>query len=189
MSLPTVLRTITQSLDDAGIAYRVIGAAALAAHGVFRSTQDLDLLVTDPRILDPSLWSGVELPGFEVDVRKGIDDDPLSGVVRIDEDVGDDRDWETPLLCVDIVVIDQPWTRGIVSGEGPLVMVGDLEIESVSLVDLALLKLYAGGPRDRSDLLALLVEYPERAWRNEVSDRLKGLPQPCRDLWAEIEGA
>jgi hypothetical protein len=186
MSLPAVLRAIARTLDGEGIAYRVIGAAALAAHGVFRSTQDLDLLVTEPRALDPSIWSRLALPGYEIDVRAGTDDDPLAGVVRIDEDVDEERDWETALVSVDIVVIAKPWCRDMVARGGPRVAVGDLTLESVSLVDLVLLKLYAGGHRDRSDLVELLAQYPAREWRAEVSQRVRSLPSPCRQLWAEL---
>ncbi len=38
-------------LEERGVGVRVVGAAALAAHGVSRSTRDLDLLVVDRTVL------------------------------------------------------------------------------------------------------------------------------------------
>jgi len=42
----------------------LIGAAALAVHGISRSTFDIDLLVTDRGVLDDSLW--ISLPASVV---------------------------------------------------------------------------------------------------------------------------
>ena len=51
----SLLSTIAGALEDAGIPYALVGAAALAVHGVSRSTLDQDLLVTERRALDPDL--------------------------------------------------------------------------------------------------------------------------------------
>ena len=50
MNIEPVLRV----LDDLGAPYALIGGYAIAARGFARSTIDLDLLTTDPRVLDPS---------------------------------------------------------------------------------------------------------------------------------------
>lgn len=47
---------VVSILNDAGVAHALIGAAALAAAGVARSTLDLDLLTLDARVLDPAFW-------------------------------------------------------------------------------------------------------------------------------------
>ncbi len=65
-----------------GAPHALIGAAALAIHGVSRSTHDLDLLATEPSCLDPRQWSALSEEGIVVEVRKGDADDPLAGVVR-----------------------------------------------------------------------------------------------------------
>jgi hypothetical protein len=45
-----LVAAVAAQLDRSGVPVRVIGAAALACHGVTRGTRDLDLLVTDPAI-------------------------------------------------------------------------------------------------------------------------------------------
>jgi len=46
-----LLAQVTRALRRERIDFALIGAAALAAHGVSRSTVDIDLLVTDARVL------------------------------------------------------------------------------------------------------------------------------------------
>ena len=182
------MRAIVRALEEAGIPYRVIGATALAAHGVARATQDVDLLVTDVRVLQQATWRAARIPGFEIEVRMGSADDPLTGVVRIDEEIDEDRNWETPLVSVDIVVIDQPWASGMVERRGPTLDVDGLSLESVALVDLVLLKLYAGGAKDQADLRELLAQ-DSSGWRQEVQAQLGALPPRCRELWNSLAGA
>jgi hypothetical protein len=47
---------VADLLASERIPFALIGASALAARGVSRSTHDLDLLTTDSRVLDPTLW-------------------------------------------------------------------------------------------------------------------------------------
>ena len=61
----------------------LIGASALAVHGIPRSTYDLDLLTTSPRALEPSLWEQLSPHDMGVDVRAGDAADPLRGVVGL----------------------------------------------------------------------------------------------------------
>jgi hypothetical protein len=49
-----LLALATRALEQGGVRLGLIGAAALAVHGVARSTFDLDLLTTDPAVLDLS---------------------------------------------------------------------------------------------------------------------------------------
>jgi hypothetical protein len=48
----TLFGSVVALLDQEHIPCAVIGASALAVHGVPRSTYDIDLLVTSPRGLD-----------------------------------------------------------------------------------------------------------------------------------------
>lgn len=78
----TLLALVSRTLDSRGVAHAVIGATALAVHGVSRATADIDLLATDPACLDPALWAEVAATGARSDIRRGDVDDPLAGVVR-----------------------------------------------------------------------------------------------------------
>jgi catechol 2,3-dioxygenase-like lactoylglutathione lyase family enzyme len=93
------LTRVYAKLREAGIPSALVGAGALAVYGVSRSTVDQDLLVTDRRALDRSLWASLRA---SVEVRVGDADDPLAGVVRI-SDAGE-RD-------VDVVVGRHRWQQ------------------------------------------------------------------------------
>lgn len=157
------------TLDRIGVGYALIGAFALAAHGHARATLDVDLLVADRRVLDPSLWPDAE-------VHVGDVGDPLSGVVRL----------EGP---VDVVVIAGTWAAGIVErarASSMRVTLGGARVPVAEAADLVLLKLYAGGPLDLRDAEALSAD-PDVA--RVVEARLDAAPRGCRRSWARLRGA
>lgn len=67
----TLLGRVVGTLVRHGIPHALIGAGALAVHGVSRSTLDQDLLATDTRVLDRTMWG--EWPGVEIDIRRAVD--------------------------------------------------------------------------------------------------------------------
>jgi len=156
-------------LDVLGIPYALIGAAALAARGVARSTFDIDLLTTDARVLDAGTWQSFDAG---VDIRRGDLDDPLLGVVRVT--TGEERP-------IDVVVGRQAWqSRAVqraerIGGRAPVVLARDL----------VLLKLYAGGSQDLWDIAELLRHAPD-SLRTEVADDLAALPETMRERWLTV---
>jgi hypothetical protein len=60
----TLLERVAAVLSEHGLRHALIGAAALAVHGVSRSTLDQDLLVHDRRVLDPDVWAGLSGTAF-----------------------------------------------------------------------------------------------------------------------------
>ena len=62
----TLLDRIADALSARAIPHALIGAIALAAHGVSRSTLDRDLLVTDPQVLDEDFWRAFPPPAREL---------------------------------------------------------------------------------------------------------------------------
>jgi hypothetical protein len=168
----TLLARVVQLLTDQQVAHAVIGAAALAAHGVARSTYDIDLLTTDTRVLTTSLWMPMRADGVTVDIRRGDAEDPLGGVVRLD--APGDRP-------VDIVLGKHAWQaraveRAVLPPGGPAV---------VTARDLVLLKLYAGGTQDVWDVRELL-QLPNAAELiADVDAELTLQPRAMQDLWAE----
>ena len=62
--------------------FLVVGAHAMAAHGVGRSTRDVDLLTLSTVGLDEAWWTPLSEAGVRVSVARGDADDPLAGVVR-----------------------------------------------------------------------------------------------------------
>jgi hypothetical protein len=78
----SLLATVACRLDELGVDYCAIGAAALAAHGVSRSTQDIDLFTTNARALERTPWNDLPVD-VRADVRRGDAFDPLLGVVAL----------------------------------------------------------------------------------------------------------
>lgn len=168
----TLLDHASQFLTRHGIAHALIGAAALAARGIARSTYDIDLLTTDTRVLDSALWAGSSRDDVVVDVRRGDFDDPLGGVVRLV------APGERP---VDIILGRHAWqttaiARAEAVPEGPPVILAH---------DLVLLKLYAGGSQDLWDIRELLRLPDADDLVTRVSQALADQSQAMRDSWVE----
>lgn len=170
----TLLERVESILDSRAIPSALIGAAALAVHGVSRSTFDRDLLAANPGVLDSAFWRD-GLPGVATDVRRGDASDPLTGVIRFQQP--DERD-------VDLVVIRASWVeallaRAVARAEGATAG------RVVTAPDLILLKLYAAGAQDRWDIAQLLAQDDTGAVGRAVDERVGALPSRCRTLWAE----
>ncbi|MBI2828204.1 MAG: hypothetical protein HYX77_02885 [Acidobacteria bacterium] len=153
----------------------LIGASALAVHGIPRSTYDLDLLTTSPRALEPSLWEPLSAHGVSVDVRAGDAADPLRGVVRMQQ--AGDRD-------VDVVVGRHQWQRDLLGRAVPSRVLNE-DVPVVLKGDLILLKLYAGGHQDVWDIEQLLADADQDV-RTHVASRISVLPPDCQSQWTEL---
>jgi predicted nucleotidyltransferase len=172
-----LLGRVVASLTSAGIRHAVIGAGALALHGVSRSTFDIDLFTTNAAALVASTWAGLKAdPGVHVDIRRGDSADPLLGVVRCS--MADERD-------VDVVVGRQAWQTDVVARAVPVDLSG-VELSVVTPADLILLKLYAGGPQDLWDIEQLLATGARQQLAEEVDNRIDNLPRDARATWSRI---
>ena len=171
----TLGRRVARRLDAEAIPHALIGAAALAAAGVARSTFDIDMLATDPRVLDPAIWQSLRDGNVTVDVRRGDIDDPLAGVVRFS--APDERP-------VDLVVGRYEWQRRALDRARTLTT-GDRVVQAR---DLVLLKLYAGGTQDLWDIRQLLDLDPDSALAADVDADLTELPA-LRAMWVDVRRA
>jgi len=173
----TTLQGVVNTLREARIRFAVIGASAMAAHGVVRSTLDVDLLTTDRRTLQRSVWNALADAGYEVEIRFGDISDPLVGVVTVSAD---------PDRPVDLIVGEAPWQERIVE-EAPATSLAGMTVPVASLAGIVVLKLYAGGPQDRWDIEQLLRRAEDRdAMEREISRRVLELPVRVRRLWEEL---
>jgi len=168
---------IAETLDHAAIPFALIGGAALAVYGVVRSTVDIDVLTTDPRVLDESLWTALR-PDATMDVHRGDDDDPLAAAVRFR--APGERD-------VDLMVGRSGWMDGVLTRQVTVPLPGR-DVPVVTAGDLILLKLYAGGLQDRWDIEQLLAAVPALSVRDDVESRLSDLPPYSGTLWHQIFG-
>lgn len=171
----TVFERVHGVLNHAGIAHALIGASALAARGVARSTYDIDLLTTDERVLEPRLWHSLSSDGLRIDIRRGDADDPLGGVVRVE--TANERP-------VDVILGKLAWQQRaveraeLVAGGPPVVLARDL----------VLLKLYAGGTQDLWDVRELLRQPGSAQLAGEVTADLAALSSEMRQRWLGLRG-
>jgi hypothetical protein len=173
-----LLGEVSRALSARDIPHGLIGAGALAVHGVSRSTFDLDLLVTDRRVLEAAFWTGIAGAGGVLDVRIGDDADPLAGVVRLSRPGS---------RSVDVVVGRSAWQAETLDRAGPRNL-GAVSVPVVAPADLILLKLFAGGPQDAWDVEQLLALLDRPALVAEVEGRVSRLPRDAMDLWHKIAG-
>lgn len=171
----SVLTRVVQLLQDRQIPFALIGAAAMAAHGVSRSTFDTDLFCVGASALRDDVWQELIKDGIDVDVRRGDDDDPLLGVVRCIQ--GDQ--------AIDLVVGRSAWQREIIARATPT-QVFSLNLPIVTVADLILLKLYAGGIQDRWDIQQLLATTPTTTVVTDVDTRMSSLPDRSQELWRQL---
>lgn len=166
----TLLDRVSAHLATHGVRHALIGATALAAAGVARSTFDVDLLAFDRRLLDASFWAPIAAADLSLDVRAGDRDDPLAGMVRLA------RAAERP---VDVVVARHAWQARLVERARP----SDSGPPIVGPVDLILLKLYAGGAQDLWDIRELLSLPGAERLVADVERELASLPAAMWRLW------
>lgn len=169
----TLLARVAAQLTAAGITHALIGASALAAAGVSRSTLDIDLLVVDRRSLDDRFWGGLRADGATISIQRGDADDPLAGVVRVT------APGERP---VDVVVGRASWQTRALERALPV----DEHVTVVRPRDLVLLKLYAGGTQDLWDVRQLLALPGSEQLVESVEADLRDLPPAMTSAWRTV---
>ncbi len=163
---------LVQHLDAAGIRFCVIGGIALAVHGIARYTADVDLLTMDRRVLEPGFWAGTPVG----DVSRADLDAPLAGLVR----------WPGPPPH-DLLVGRGHAMQLAVDTAEPNAALGCRVATALAFL---LLKLEAGGPQDRWDVVSLVQAQRalgRHAWLVEIPAHLPRLSPEARACWARLE--
>jgi hypothetical protein len=167
---------VKRVLELLGVPHALIGAHAMAARGYPRFTVDIDLLTTDPRVLDADVWAELERDGATVEPRRGDAEDPLAGVVHIQ--LSEESD-------IDVVVGKWAWEARVVArAERMTVMGTDIPVARTS--DLILLKLAAGGYLDLHDAGALVSLGDRVALVREVEAHVGEVHPEVTTLWREL---
>jgi predicted nucleotidyltransferase len=173
----SLLRDVVAVLEAQGIDHALIGAAAMAVHGVSRATADIDLFTVDDRVLQAKLWRELEGRGAGLRLLQGDLEDPLAGSVRLT--LAGDR-------TVDVVVGRYAWQKTIVESAEKM-PIGEVTVKVARPAGLILLKLYAGGPKDAWDIRSLMESHEEAASiEAEVDQAVPRLPAESRDLWKRL---
>ena len=173
----SLLAEVVSVLREEGIDHALIGAGAMAVHGVSRATVDVDLLTVDTRALHVSLWADFDARDISVRILKGDSDDPLAGSVRLVAGRSD---------IVDVVVGRYKWQAEILASS-PVLSVGEVEIPVVNPAGLVLLKLHAGGPKDAWDIASLAETHEQwAAIRGDVDRLVDRLSLDSQRLWERL---
>lgn len=170
----TLIERVARLFEEEKIAFALIGASAVAARGVTRSTYDTDLFTVEKRVLENQIWDPIR-PFANIEIRRGDLYDPLKGVV-----------WLRPQKerPIDIVVGRWKWEQRVID-RAELVQSAAGYLPTVTTSDLILLKLAAGGAQDAWDVGRLLRVVPENVVV-EVEERLNDLQEDARALWKRI---
>ncbi len=161
MSVPAP-QTIFGALNDHGVAYVVIGGLAVQAHGVSRSTLDVDVIVDQEpanyrRLRDALIALDAVVPA--IDPRTFVELDPTDDV---DLARGSEIRITTRAGALD-VLRDPPGADHFdrLAARAIPVSVLGVEIPIVALDDLIAMKRAIGRPKDLSDIAELTAD-PER---------------------------
>jgi hypothetical protein len=167
---PLDVGALLRRLHCAGVDYVLIGGLAVNAHGVIRSTKDVDICPAPDRpnlarLADLLLGLGVQQlgvgeGGFEA---REMPHDPTRA-----EDLAEGGNFrlQTPLGVLDIMQwvpgIDADLAYEVLSRDAETATAFGVEIEVCSLEHLRAMKVAAGRPQDLLDLADLEIAHPRR---------------------------
>jgi hypothetical protein len=145
------LRSITEALDRAGVAYALVGGLAVSMYTVPRATEDIDVMLAQhdlARAIDTLRPLGFTIAGRPMSAAGG-----RLEIQRLTKIEG------TDLLPLDLLV---PLGRDLIAllDDRTTMDLGDRPISVVGRRGLRTLKLLRGSARDRADLEALGPETP-----------------------------
>lgn len=159
---------LLQRLDGAGVEYVLVGGLAVNAHGVIRSTKDIDICPGSSRENLTRLARLLK----DLDVRQlGVGDDfrpdemPMDPTSPDDLALGGNFRLETSLGILDVM----QWLPGLGTDNDYEVLAAEaaegsafgVRVRVCSLHHLRMMKRAAGRPQDLQDLADLEVAHPE----------------------------
>jgi hypothetical protein len=138
-----LLSEVAQLLERDGIRHAVIGAMAVAVHGVVRASVDADAVVeADVRRLD-EFARMLTTFGLHTELRRGDPDDPIPALLLVKDHHGNRVDLLAGLRGLDPGIYERALHMPI----GGLTS----SLHVASCEDLLAMKLFAGGPTDLVD--------------------------------------
>ncbi len=172
-SLIAAMLAVADVLEAEGSRYALIGGLAAAQHGVFRATQDVDFLITVPRVRLPGLLERLQESGCTIDVHQVIREWGTEHLTQFRyRDVP--IDWLEPAIPLFQAVLDRAATRDV---RGHKVRVVDAE-------GIILMKMAAFRPEDRRDVEALAATDQAVDWAF-IKSQLESVfdPEDDRMVW------
>ncbi len=150
---------IAALLNQQGLQTALVGAAALAVHGYSRATEDVDLGLATPSLETLRRCGDLIRAALSVEVTVAMPDaeDPLGGVITIH---GPD------IRQIQVINFVNPIGMGDHPGREAIAYARELTIRGtpvgvVDLEHLVAMKLFAGGMKNRADVVELMAYNPE----------------------------
>jgi len=138
-------------LKKAGVDYAIIGAMAASFHGVVRASLDADAVISLTTPALKPLEREFANAGFQTELRRGDDGDPISAVLAV-KDSYDNR--------VDLLV----GIRGLDPDAFSRAIETTFHAEKLKMIsreDFIAMKLFAGGPQDIQDARRAVAVSPD----------------------------
>ena len=135
-------------LNNMRIPYVVVGALAVSFHGIPRSTNDADAAIWlgGTGNSEGDLVTLLKSEGFEVAIRHGDPEDPVTGVIIIGDQYRN---------TIDLILGIRGLAPDAVSRAIAAPLLGEV-VNIIAAEDLIPMKLFAGGVRDLSDVTGIL---------------------------------
>ena len=143
-----LLLKVIKLLDKFKIPYAIVGAFAASFYGQVRASLDADAVISvegQEERLD-RLSAVLKKDGLRVELRRGDADDPVRGVVNIQDKFQNRVDLLTGIRGMKADVFDRLVTASFM----------DTKIKIVSAEDFIAMKIFAGGPKDIEDVIGVL---------------------------------
>jgi predicted nucleotidyltransferase len=136
-----LLLDVVELLVAKGVEYAVIGALAASIHGVVRASMDADVLLSVGKHEADTLESVFKAVGFHTEMTRGDFDDPIPGLLKVNDSYGNRVDLLLGLRGVE----PKAFSRLVeVPFQGNT-------LKFVGREDFIAMKVFAGGPMDIVD--------------------------------------
>jgi hypothetical protein len=136
-----LLLDVVSLLAAERIDYAVVGAMAASVHGVVRASVDADAVLSLAVTEIPELASKLRSGGFNPEIRRGDDGDPIAALLEVRDGHANRVD-----LIVGLRGMQPEAFRRAVD-----VPFEDAVLRVIGLEDFIAMKVFAGGPLDLSD--------------------------------------
>lgn len=143
-----LLLDVVDLLNELHISYAVVGALAVAFHGVPRSTNDGDAIIWLKQTENSGrgLTERLEAAGYHAELRAGDPDDPIIGAIAIQDEHLNRMDLLLGIRGMDLAA-DERSVSGNLFGAS---------VRFAGAEDLIAMKVFAGGPSDIDDVQGIL---------------------------------
>lgn len=143
-----LLLDIVDLLSRENIPYAIIGAFAASFYGIVRASLDADVIISltaeDFDVHD--LAAALRKDGFVCGYCAGSSDDPLDGVVRINDKYGNQVDLITGIKGMDAGAFGRINTVSLLKHK----------LHLIGIEDFIAMKIFAGSPKDIDDVRGVL---------------------------------